>query len=106
MQFDFDMAWKVFTFLFSVTAMVIAYMRTRNREVEARMDGYEVRLQRLESHAEGAPTKDDVHDLTVAVTKLTGEISVLREKVDGQGAIMTRIEATVGRHDEHLMDRS
>lgn len=105
MQFDFDIAWKVLTALFSAAAMVIAYMRTRNRESEARMDGHEARLQRLESHAEGAPTKDDLHELTVAVTQLAGEIAVLRQKVDGQGAIMTRIEATVGRHDAHLMDR-
>lgn len=66
------------------------------------LSAHDLRIQRLEQTLQAMPSKDNFHELQITMTKMSGEMSVMRAVMEGNSAIMTRLEAVVTRHDEHL----
>lgn len=71
-------------------------------DLRSDVDDHDHRLQRLEQTLQAMPSKDNFHELQITMTKMSGEMSVMRAVMEGNSAIMTRLEAVVTRHDEHL----
>lgn len=63
----------------------------------------ERRLAHLESKMKVVPSKDDLHELTRELDSLGTAVTAVREKVEGVGAGMSRIENQVGMLYEHAL---
>jgi hypothetical protein len=48
------------------------------------------------------PSVSDLHELELVMERLKGEMSRMTVAMSGQSDIMTRLEAIVLRHDDHL----
>jgi len=95
----------------SVSALAVAYQRTRRQDVDARFSGLDARLQALEHDnvdlkavIGSVPRAENLHALQLSLSELHGELRVLGANVSGQTEIMRRLEKTVGRHDDHLLE--
>lgn len=64
------------------------------------------RLGSIEQSQKVLPSKDDMHELELAMERLKGEMKTLSQVLHGQSALMERMEAIVGRHEEHLLKKS
>ncbi|WP_112312331.1 DUF2730 family protein [Pseudogemmobacter bohemicus] len=69
----------------------------------AAMDEVVLRVAAIEQTQRALPDKDDIHELDIAMTKLGGELATMTEKLAGVTQIMSRLEATVSRHEDHLL---
>lgn len=63
------------------------------------------RLSSVEQSQRVLPSKDDMHELELAMERLKGEMKTMSQVMAGQSAIMERMEAIVGRHEEHLLKK-
>jgi hypothetical protein len=63
------------------------------------------RITEIESAQENAPTVTGVHEIALAVERLTGEVRAQRESLSGGDGRMNRIERTVERIEEHLLNK-
>ena len=50
------------------------------------------------------PGRDDLHGLEIAMTQISGQLSVISEAMNGQREIMKRLETIVSRHEDHLLE--
>jgi hypothetical protein len=66
----------------------------------------ELRIGSVETKQASLPSKDDMHELELTMSKLSGDIATMNEKLSGHVQIMTRLEATVSRHEDHLLKKS
>jgi hypothetical protein len=64
------------------------------------------RLSSVEQSQRVLPSKDDMHELELAMERLKGEMKTMSQVMAGQSAIMERMEAIVGRHEDHLLKKS
>jgi TolA-binding protein len=71
-----------------------------------RLDDYSQRLSAVEQVQRSLPKTSDMHELELAMTRLQGEIKTMSAVMSGQSQIMERLEAIVGRHENHLLDGS
>lgn len=71
-------------------------------DLRGEVSAHEARIQRLEQTLQAMPSKDNFHELQIAMTNMSGEMRVMRAVMEGNSAIMSRLEAVVTRHDEHL----
>ncbi len=55
------------------------------------------RLGSIEQSQKVLPSKDDMHELELAMERLKGEMKTLSQVLHGQSALMERMEAIVGR---------
>ncbi len=107
------------TFLLSVLAMVFAWWRTRDRNLDQRFEAvdqrfregadrmtrHDARLNLMEAAMRELPTRSDLHQLQLGMSEMRGDMRALIAKLEGQSEIMTRVETIVSRHEEHLMER-
>lgn len=61
------------------------------------------RLYSVEQTQRALPSKDDMHQLELTMAALNGQLGTMVEKLAGHASIMNRLEATVARHEDHLM---
>lgn len=66
----------------------------------------EQRVSVIDQVQRALPSKDDMHELEISMTGLRGELARMGEKLAGHVAIMSRLEATVSRHEDHLMKKT
>lgn len=66
----------------------------------------EQRVYAIEQTQRALPDKGDIHELDIAMTSLKGELATMTEKLAGVSQIMSRLEATVSRHEDHLLKKS
>ncbi|WP_315900651.1 DUF2730 family protein [Mameliella alba] len=106
-----DMALKAIPILLSLTAMIVAVIRTRRSEVDERfkagsdrMDRHEIRIARLEQTVSGLPSKDDVHNIQLSIAEMTGSLGRMEAVMEGNAKIMQRLETIVSRHEDHLLN--
>lgn len=76
----------------------------RFAEGRARMDRHDGRIARLEQSLQAMPTKDDMHNVQLAVEGMKGQLAVMAAQMGGQKDIMERLEIIVSRHEEHLLE--
>ena len=63
----------------------------------------ETRLQSVELKQASLPTTEGMHQLELSMEQMRGEMKTMAVQMKGQTEIMERLEAIVGRHDNHLM---
>ena len=64
------------------------------------------RVAKVEQAQLALPSKDDTHELELAMERLKGEMKTMSEVMKGQSSIMERVEAIVARHEDHLLKKS
>lgn len=69
----------------------------------AALTGMDQRLSAVEQNQRVLPSKDDMHELELAMERLKGEMKAIGQVMAGQTAIMERMETIVGRHEDHLL---
>lgn len=112
MSFDLvDLVIKVSAFVLSVAAMIVAWFGGRHKDIETRfaahgqrVDEIDRRTQRIEQVVATLPGRDDLHGLEIAMTQISGQLSVIGEAMNGQREIMKRLESIVSRHEDHLLE--
>jgi hypothetical protein len=70
-----------------------------------RLDAHELRLGAIDQTLRAIPAKEELHELELAMTRLQGEMKTMSEAMRGQAEIMKRVEALVGRHEDHLLKK-
>lgn len=70
-----------------------------------RLDAHELRLGAIDQALRTIPAKEELHELELAMTRLQGEMKTMSEAMRGQAEIMKRVEALVGRHEDHLLKK-
>ncbi len=100
-----------------ISGMIYTFIATRRKDVDGkfvdvnkqfnagsdRMDRHEGRIARLEQTVQTLPGKDDMHQLQLELVKQTGSLNEMRAVMEGNGAVMSRLEKIVTRHEEHLL---
>lgn len=94
----------------TVLLAAIGWVQVRWGVLSKRLDD---QASRLESHAERLtgmeaalrqlPAREDLHRMEVSVTTMTGKLETVAAHLSGQRDIMTRLEAVVSRHEDHLL---
>ncbi|SMH35952.1 DUF2730 family protein [Maritimibacter sp. HL-12] len=76
----------------------------RFAEGSKRMDRHDLRLQSLEQSVHNMPGREDLHRVEMLMAEMGGNMKEIRAVMEGNGAIMARLEQVVTRHEEHLLD--
>lgn len=74
-------------------------------EHEMKLGAHEMRLGAIDQALRAIPAKEELHELELAMTRLQGEMKTMSEAMRGQAEIMKRVEALVGRHEDHLLKK-
>ena len=72
--------------------------------LDARIDRYGNRLATVEQTLTGMPGKDHIHELRLELAGMSGELREMRAVMQGNNAIMGRLETIVSRHEDHLLE--
>ncbi len=93
---------------FAVLGGVGIYVWSTNRTKARRevTEALDRRLIKVESALESMPTIQAVHELSVSMTQLSGELKTALARVDGLEDVVERVERIVNRQEEHLLARS
>ena len=96
--------------LASLGTLVFAWFRTRRHAVDERfkagsdrMDRHELRITSLEQSLKGMPSREDVHKIELSMERLNGTMGRMEAVLEGNQQIMSRLEAIVSRHEDHLL---
>lgn len=109
MNFTFDLTITL-SLVVTIILAFIGWVRMHNAGVAKRIDGQGERLDRhdrrihsVEQVIQSMPGKDDLHGLSMVISDMRGDMREMRAAMQGQGQIMTRLEAVVSRQEDHLM---
>lgn len=100
-------ATQILTLALAVWNLMSSGSRTNARKLdehELRLTAHDQRLGAIEIVQRAMPTKDNMHELEIAMERLKGEMKTMSQVMVGNQQIMERLEIMVGRHDAHLMD--
>lgn len=67
------------------------------------IDDMQGQLQSVQLKQAAQPTTETMHQLELAMEQMRGEMKATAVQMKAQTEIMERLEAIVGRHDNHLM---
>lgn len=112
-----DMLAKVWPFAFGIGGVVVAALLWRMRgefatkgdlaaardeigKLGDHIDGVDTRVKGMERDMQHLPTKEDIHNLHIEVTKMRGELGEMRAESRGMRDIMARAEAVLLRHED------
>lgn len=68
-----------------------------------RLEAHDLRISAIEQSQSSLPTRENMHELELAMEQLKGQMQVMSQKLAGYSDIMTRVENVVARHEEHLL---
>ncbi len=71
-------------------------------DLAKRTDSHETRLASVEQTLRAMPGKDDLHQVTLALSDIRGDLKAMNAEMQATNKIMARLEHSVVRHDEHL----
>lgn len=96
--------------LFSIIAMVFSagfglytFFAVRRKDVTARLDRHDSRLQTLEQTVASQPSIADMHKIELMMAEMTGSMGRIEAVMEGNAKIMGRLETIVTRHEDHLL---
>lgn len=108
LELTFDLTISL-TLIASLVAGLVAWLRSRLGGMDARaqlladrQDRHENRIVTIEQAVQSLPGRDDMHALQIAMSEMRGDLREMRASMDGNKAIMARLEAIVTRQDEYL----
>jgi predicted nucleic acid-binding Zn-ribbon protein len=101
--------WGVFSGPSRKNGAEIEALKTRvaaqHETVMDRLAAQVERIGNVEQALRAIPDKEELHELEIAMTRLQGEMATMSEAMRGQSEIMKRLEALVGRHEDHLLKK-
>jgi len=110
MTFEAADAWKFFLQVLPIAAMIYTFLATRQKDTDARfkagsdrMDRLQARLDRHEQTISTMPSREDIHKLELHMSTINGTMSRMEAVMEGNQAIMSRLEIIVTRHEDHLL---
>lgn len=71
----------------------------------AEVTALETRVQLIENHIEKAPDEKAFHELSLAMSTLSGELKVANERTTGLKDTVNRLNSIVQRQEEHLLNK-
>lgn len=96
-----------------ITTIVIAmagWFGRRNAAIDSRiqacserLDRHEARTHAIEQTLQALPGQKDLHELSLAISEMRGDMREVRAAMQGQAAMLGRVENVVSRQEEHLM---
>lgn len=95
----------VANFVLSVAAIAVGWWRGQSKEVEVRLARVDDRLNVLERVTHEAPSRSEFHGIQLAIAEQSGSLRVISAQMAGQLEILKRVEAVVGRHEDHLLEK-
>lgn len=91
-----------FALLLGIANTISIWLRNNARELAKKLDeirdslkGHDRRIQTVESEQRHLPSKEDLHELNVAITSLAGDLKT-------QSTELESVSRTVRRIDDHL----
>ncbi|MDQ1847684.1 DUF2730 family protein [Gemmobacter fulvus] len=109
--FDLGPALALTLAALNIVNILYTWWRTRDQNVETRfragserMDRLDTRLASVEQTLRAQPSKDDLHQLQLALKEVQGELKTMTAIMEGNNKIMERLEGIVARHENHLLD--
>lgn len=73
-------------------------------ELEKRLDDFNRRMERAEGRLDVMPSQTEIHELSLAIEKLNGELGRVVERVDASNTNQNRFESVLGRVEEYLLN--
>lgn len=102
--------WAIRKGLVSKDELIAAVAETDQRmsaqigQLEARLKEGDDKFAHLARQIENTPSKQELHEVLLAIRGQSGEINVLAERIANQTSAFGRIEATLTRHEQHFSD--
>ena len=72
-------------------------------KAEPRLEKMELSVASLDTQLHQLPSKEALHDLSVKLTRLGGDLGPLQARIEGQGQLMERVERPLNLLVEHQM---
>ena len=72
-------------------------------DIGARANQHESRISRIEQTIAALPAKEDMHALQLELARMSGHLGVINATMEGNAKVMSRLEAIVSRHEDHLL---
>lgn len=88
---------------FAVGSFIYVRIATSKKAAEERVEELEQRLAATEAIVAGLPTRESLHETTLAITKTSGELAVVSERLHGLEKLIDRIDEIVKRLDDYLL---
>lgn len=111
MHLSFESWLQFVTTAVAVFAFVVSVYSTRRRDIDRRINAVETqaesadrRLVVVETQLDALPAEKDLHQLQLAITGLGGELKALHQTFEGHVKLLNRVDASLERHDQFLMD--
>ncbi|MEM7270148.1 MAG: hypothetical protein AAF401_12980 [Pseudomonadota bacterium] len=82
---------------------VFAWFASRRKDVDARLSRHSSRLDALENDLRNAPDKEAIHQIALQLAEMNGVVKAMSVKMEGNHALLTRLETAVGIQQETLM---
>lgn len=73
-------------------------------DVAARLKEGDRAFEDLSRRIADTPSKQELHQVMLGISELKGSLGVLNERMQGQSALMERVEAQLGRHEQIFSD--
>lgn len=70
-----------------------------------RIEGHAERLTGVEVALRQLPAREDLHRMELSVSTMAGEMRTIAAHMAGQRDLMSRMEAVVARHEDHLLTK-
>lgn len=94
----------VFSVIVSTASLAVSWFRSGAREMAARIEATEKRIQALELLTHHSPRRDEMHAIQLSMEKIAGQINVMGANLAHQTESMAVIRDWLGRHEAFLMD--
>jgi hypothetical protein len=98
---------QLLTFGLTIWGLMASGSRANAKKIDEhtkRLDGHDLRLSGVEAAVASGPTRDDLAKVVLSLETMRGDIKVMRAEMEGAMDIMSRLEAIVSRHENHLLD--
>lgn len=92
----------IMTFL-ALATTVWNFVSSGSRANAKAITSHAERLNLLEQQVKTMPGKDDLHQLQLELTRMSGSMQTISAVMEGNQKIMSRLEMIVTRHEDHML---
>lgn len=97
---------QLLTFGLTIWGLMASGSRANVKRLDehaVRLDNQHERIFAVEQAVGAVPTKEGLLSMALAISEIRGDLKVMSAEMAGTVAIMSRLEAIVSRHDNHLL---
>lgn len=77
----------------------------RQDSLADRVESHATRLASMEAALRTLPGREELHRMEVGIATMAGKMETVAAHMAGQRDLMSRMEAVVARHEDHLLKR-